>query len=199
MENLICIAGLRGAGKETLVQAVLSWPEVSFTRVVPFTTRLKRANETHGKEYLFVEKEKFFQIKESRNILYKTQIGASDTDHYFSGTLKDEFDRHNNGIIDITAEGARLLSHSAQRSLLFFVYADPEERCRRIMQRQNIGMEDALILMGNEPSPATLHTVDKLYPEFTIVYNHDNKQEEAHNFAKRVIQESFNRSRILVK
>ena len=41
------------------------------------------------------------------------------------------------------------------------------------MKRQNISEEEALMLMQNEPSPASIDTINFLYPEFNVLYNHD--------------------------
>lgn len=172
MENLICVTGPRGAGKETVLNAILSSSYGRLLRrVVPFTTRKKRITETDGKEYFFISMEEYSRIKDS-DVLYSVHIGRNGN-HYRSGTLKSEFDSHNNGIIDITVEGARILSHYAKRSLLLYVYASPEERCERIMKRQDMSKREALALMANEPSPGSMDTVNDLYPEFTILHNHD--------------------------
>lgn len=172
MENLICVTGPRGAGKETVLNTILSSTGGLFTRIVPFTTRAKRESEEHGREYFFISKERYLKAKRNKYLTYSVQIGRSKS-HYFTGTLQDEFDKHENGIIDITVEGARVISRYAKNSLLLYVYASPEERCRRIMARQNISEVEALALMANEPSPGTLETINALYPEFTILHNND--------------------------
>ena len=190
MENLIFVCGPRGAGKETILTAVLSLiKEILPSRIVPFTTREKRESETHGVEYLFISLLNFLKIDKS-DILYCVRIGeASDSNHYFSGTLRGEFQRHTNGIIDITVEGARILSKHADHSLFFYVWATEEERCKRIMLRQNISEVEALKLMSNEPSPGVESTLNSLYPEFIILRNHDGKQEEVVRAAVELINE----------
>jgi guanylate kinase len=174
MQKLVCITGPRGAGKETVVNFILSSiKKGSIHRVVPFTTRKKRDGEFNGVDHLFISEEEFLRKKDKKDILYQVQIGKNNEEHYFSGTFKSEFDRYENGVIEIAVEGARVLSSYSQSTLLVFVYASEEERCRRIMKRQKISEEKALELMQDEPSPGSLENIGILYPEFHVIYNHD--------------------------
>ncbi|MFH1608664.1 MAG: hypothetical protein ABH951_01440 [Patescibacteria group bacterium] len=199
MQNLICVTGPRGAGKETVLNLMLScFPkENSVHRIVPFTTREKRENETDGKEYFFISELEFLEIQKHRReeILCSVQIGEDeDKDKYRSGTLKSEFDRYKNGIIDVTVEGARTLSCHAKNSLLIYVYANPDERIKRIMLRQNINEREASTLIQNEPSPSTLETVGILYPEFLILYNHDGHLIQVERIIKKSLSKIFKTS-----
>ena len=172
MDSLICVSGPRGAGKETVLNAVLNQNQGLLQRVVPFTTREKRAAETHGREYYFIPKKFFNRMTEDR-LLYSVQIGSGENS-YFSGTIKDEFERIHHGITDITVEGAKILSNFSKRSLLIYVYASFEERLERVIKRQDFTEEQALALLSNEPSPANnLEEAKTLYPEFVILENHD--------------------------
>ncbi len=176
MENLICVCGPRGAGKETLLNAILSSSHGRLLRrVVPFTTRKRRDQEQHGREYYFLSKDVYSTIKSADTILYSVQIGIG-VGSYTSGTTKSEFDRHEDGIMDVTVEGARTLCRYSSNSLLLFVYASPEERCRRIMKRQNMSEAEALALMQNEPSPGSPDTMPELYPDFIILENRDGTE-----------------------
>ncbi len=173
MDNLICVCGPRGAGKETTVNAILSSPYgAHFRRVVPFTTRARRPLEVHGRDMYFVSKRTHLRMKNSDSILYSVQVGEG-VGRYSSGLTREEFCRHENGVLDVTVEGARALRAHARCSLLIFVCASPEERCQRIMKRQGLSEAEALAVMRNEPSPGTLENAGKLYSEFVIIENRD--------------------------
>src|ERR671918_496478 len=58
---LIVISGPSGAGKDTVMQRMKE-RGLPFHFVVTATTRLKRANEEHGKDYWFVSKEVFARM-----------------------------------------------------------------------------------------------------------------------------------------
>ena len=58
---LIVISGPSGAGKDTVMQRMKE-RGLPFHFVVTATTRLKRANETHGKDYWFVSMEEFARM-----------------------------------------------------------------------------------------------------------------------------------------
>ena len=164
MRNLISVSGLRGAGKDIVVNAILKNEE--FSRIVPFTTRPKRDVETHTKEYYFINEKNLEDIRKNDDILYQVNLGD-----YIYGTTISEFNRHENGVIDITVEGARKLRYFSLNDLTLYIFAREEIRRERIMRRQGLSEREALTLMQIEPSPGELKTLIKEYPDFLILKN----------------------------
>ena len=72
---LIVISGPSGAGKDTVMQRMQE-RGLPFHFVVTATTRPKRVNETHGKDYFFVSKEEFARmIDEDELIEHAIDVG----------------------------------------------------------------------------------------------------------------------------
>ena len=69
--KLIIISSPSGAGKTTLCKLLLKKMK-NISLSISYTSRNKRLNETNGKDYFFVSKEKF-QSLIKKNILLKLQ------------------------------------------------------------------------------------------------------------------------------
>ena len=68
---LVVISGPSGSGKGTVVKEI--FPREGFLLSVSATTRKRRENETDGKEYFFVSKEKFGAMIENNELLEHAQ------------------------------------------------------------------------------------------------------------------------------
>lgn len=80
--NLFVVAAPSGAGKTTLVKALVdSVPNITVS--VSHTTRPKRPNETHAIHYYFIEKTEFEKMIEHHDFLEYAMV----FDHYY-GTSK---------------------------------------------------------------------------------------------------------------
>jgi guanylate kinase len=88
LNKVIIFSAPSGSGKTTVVNHLLSvMPELGFS--VSATTRKPRENETHGKEYYFLEKEDFEnKIRKGEFLEYEEVYSG-----IFYGTLKNEVDR----------------------------------------------------------------------------------------------------------
>tara|TARA_B100001750_G_scaffold191315_1_gene161704 strand:+ start:271 stop:888 length:618 start_codon:yes stop_codon:yes gene_type:complete len=77
MTKLIVIAAPSGAGKTSLIKALLTEAKhLKFTLSVSYTTREKRVTEKHGESYYFISKEEFAtMIKEQEFLEYADVFG----------------------------------------------------------------------------------------------------------------------------
>ena len=77
MAKLIVIAAPSGAGKTSLIKALLTEAKhLKFTLSVSYTTREKRVTEKHGESYYFISKEEFAtMIKEQEFLEYADVFG----------------------------------------------------------------------------------------------------------------------------
>ena len=57
--KLIVFSAPSGSGKTTIVRHLLEHPELNLEFSISTTTRKKRSNETHGKDYYFLSLEEF--------------------------------------------------------------------------------------------------------------------------------------------
>ncbi len=166
--RLVTVSGPRGAGKETLVNALCA--ELALRRIVPHTTRPPRPGEQDGREYHFVSNERFQKMIEFEQLIWHTKVGASQR----LGTSKAEFRIVEKSIVDITPLGARALKKKVVllggSVLSLAVFADFGERQTRIMRRDpTITLETACRLMREDP--ASGDRAD--YGGFDVLINND--------------------------
>ena len=85
MKKLIAIIGEAGSGKDSLVERILAEHYQMFHKIIPCTTRLKRENETEGKEYHFLTQKEFQNYASAHQILDQTFF----KNQYYGSRLQD--------------------------------------------------------------------------------------------------------------
>lgn len=131
---LIVISGFSGAGKGTLVKALLKKYD-NYALSVSMTTRSPREGERDGVEYFFTDRERFEEtIRQNGLIEYAQYCG-----NYY-GTPRDYVERQmqagNHVILEIEIQGALKVKEQFPESLLIFVTPpSAEELKRRLVSR----------------------------------------------------------------
>ncbi len=132
--NLYVIAAPSGAGKTTLVKALMkNNPGLRFS--ISYTTRKKRRNEIEGVDYLFVDRDEFFALRERNALLESAEV----FDNYY-GTSREQVEAHlENGddvILEIDWQGARQVRESMPECITIFILPPSiEELERRLRDR----------------------------------------------------------------
>ncbi len=163
--RLVALSGKRGAGKETILQALLrNFP--GFRRIVPHTTRLARPTEVNGREYHFVTDEEFGRLVEDDRFVWWKHIGPTQR----SGTVRDEFVISRRGsVVDVLPEGARTMREKVGamggKVLLIAIDADDEERRHRIRSRDSTLCEDQVERLFREDP---VHATNERFNDFDI-------------------------------
>jgi guanylate kinase len=133
--NLFVIAAPSGAGKTTLVKALVTRnPELRFS--ISYTTRPKRRNEAHGVDYLFVEKDEFDALREDGALLESADV----FDNQY-GTSRIQVEAHLDGghsvVLEIDWQGARQVRESMPDCVSIFILPPShEELVRRLRERR---------------------------------------------------------------
>lgn len=117
--SLFVIAAPSGAGKTTLVKAVVKRnPKLEFS--VSFTTRSRRQNEENGRDYFFVNEEQFYQLQQQGELLESAVVFDN---HY--GTSRSQVEEHlangANVILEIDWQGAQQVRASMPSCITIFV------------------------------------------------------------------------------
>ena len=120
--KLVVISGFSGAGKGTLMKALMKEYGDSYALSVSATTRNPRPGEMDGVDYFFVTKDKFEQmIAEDALIEYAQYVG-----NYY-GTPKEyvqqQLDLGKNVILEIEIQGALKIKEKFPDTVLMFVTA----------------------------------------------------------------------------
>jgi guanylate kinase len=133
------ITGTSGAGKGTLERALLERiPELELA--VSATTRERRPNEQHGREYWFLSEDEFDRKVAAGDFLEWVQLDWGPR----SGTLRTEIDRIRAAgripLLDLETEGALRVRERVPGAVTVFVRAPSfEENERRLRERATEG------------------------------------------------------------
>lgn len=117
---LVVVSGFSGAGKGTLMKALLQAHSEQYGLSVSATTRAPRTGEEHGREYFFVTKDEFEQmIREDALIEHACYVG-----NYY-GTPKsyvlEQMEAGRDVILEIEIQGALKVKEKFPDTLLLFV------------------------------------------------------------------------------
>ncbi|MEX2496061.1 MAG: guanylate kinase [Woeseia sp.] len=132
MPKLFVIAAPSGAGKTTLVRALIERnPHLSFS--VSYTTRKQRSTEAHGHDYFFVTAEEFEQLARAGELLESAQVFGN---RYGTGRAQVEslLAQGRDVILEIDWQGARQVRSSKPDAESVFILppscAELEHRLR---------------------------------------------------------------------
>ena len=133
--NLFVIAAPSGAGKTTLVKAMVDrHPELRFS--VSYTSREQRKNEVPGKDYFFVEPAQFLKLEADGELLESALVFDN---HY--GTSRSQVEGHltngDNVILEIDWQGAQQVRRSMPECISIFILPPSRaELARRLRARR---------------------------------------------------------------
>ena len=139
---LIVISGFSGAGKGTLVKALIKKYH-NYALSVSMTTRKPREGERDGVEYFFTDTEGFEEtIRQGGLIEYAQYCG-----NYY-GTPKDYVERQlqagNNVILEIEIQGALKIKEKFPESLLIFVTPPGAQDLKRRLVSRGTESEEVI-------------------------------------------------------
>ena len=142
MANLFIVAAPSGCGKTSLVKALIAQTE-GLCVSVSHTTRAARPGEVHGKNYFFVSKQEFDQIKKEDGFIESAQVFDN---HYGSAkqTVRDLLESGTDVILEIDWQGARQVKKSFNDAIGIFILPPSEAALReRLTDR---GQDDKSII-----------------------------------------------------
>lgn len=92
--TLIVVTGTTGAGKNTLVEQILTQePQLRLSRIVSYTTRPQRPGEVEGIDYHFVSEDEFEQLIASGAFFETSKSTGKNGKENSYGTLKRDLER----------------------------------------------------------------------------------------------------------
>ena len=142
MSNIVVITAPSAAGKTTLIKKYLSnHPNATFS--VSYTTRPQRPNEVEGKDYYFVDKEKFEQMISDGDFIEWANVH----DNYY-GTAFKELEKADNEdnilILDIDIQGALYLKSKEIEANYIFIMPPSIEDLKKRLEARGTETEESI-------------------------------------------------------
>lgn len=140
--NLFVVAAPSGAGKSSLVKALLEL-DSHLAVSVSHTTRAPRGQEQHGREYWFVDEAEFkamaahgefFEWAQVHGKLYGTSRVA----------IQDRLARGEDVVLEIDWQGAQNIKRLFEHTVLIFVLPPSWDELRQRLQRRGEDRPDAI-------------------------------------------------------
>ena len=137
---LVVVSGFSGAGKGTLMKALLEKYH-NYALSISATTRGPREGEVDGREYFFVTKEKFEEMIAADQLIEYAQY----VNNYYGTPKEYVFQQMSDGkdvILEIEIQGALKVKERFPETLLLFVMPpNAEELKRRLVGRGTESIE----------------------------------------------------------
>ena len=140
--NLFVIAAPSGAGKTTLVRRLLERNRgLEFS--VSYTTREKRKTEVDGRDYFFVNKSQFLQLKEDGELLESADVFGN-----LYGTGRNQVQQHlekgSHVILEIDWQGARQVRESMPGCISIFILPPTSPELERRLRDRRTDSDEVI-------------------------------------------------------
>lgn len=140
--KLIVIAAPSGAGKTTLVHALIERnPDFVFS--VSYTTRRRRPNERHGRDYFFVTEEEFRRLERQGEFLESARVFDN---HYGTSRtqVESELARGRNVVLEIDWQGARQVRAAMPECRTIFILPPSVEALEERLRSRRTDSEEVI-------------------------------------------------------
>ena len=141
---LIVISGPSGVGKDTVLQRMKE-RGLPFHCVVTATTRPKRPNEVHGRDYIFVSKDEFAGMIEADELI-EYAIVYNDYKGIPKQQVREALASGKDVVLRIDVQGAETIRKLAPEALLIFLTTETEEELVRRLETRKTETADELKL-----------------------------------------------------
>jgi guanylate kinase len=165
--KLFVVAAPSGAGKTTLVKSLLERnPGLEFS--VSYTTREQRKTEIDGRDYFFVDEERFLQLKEEDELLESALVFGN---HYGTGRtqVQQHLARGKHVILEIDWQGARQVRESMPDCVSIFILPPARPELERRLRTRGTDSDEVIARRLQEARGDMTH-----WDEFDFVIINDD-------------------------
>jgi len=144
MAKLIVIAAPSGAGKTSLIQALLEEAgDLKFTLSISYTTREKRVTEKHGESYYFINNKEFkHMIKEREFLEYADVFG--DLKGTSKSWVEDKINKGWNVILELDWQGASQVKNIYPASETIFILPPSYDDLKIRLNKRGLDKKEAI-------------------------------------------------------
>ena len=185
---LYVVSSPSGGGKGTLIKRVLAVvPDLSYS--VSYTTRAPRNGEVNGREYFFVNRNRFEEMISAGEFLEWANVHG-----HLYGTacqqVKDEIGKGRDIVLEVDVQGAASVKRLGLDSVSVFILPPSLETLqKRLQARGTDSAEELGVRLANAPSEL------RQYSNFDYVIFNDQVDRAAAQLAAIVSAERARRSR----
>ena len=179
INKLIIISSPSGAGKTTLCKLLIKKMK-NINLSISYTSRNKKLNEVHGKDYYFVSKEKFEELKKTN---YFVETAKNFNNLYGSPFINiDKSIKNNRHILfDIDWKGARKIRRKYKKDQIidfFILPPSKSELKRRLIKRGRDNKKEINLRLS--------YAIDEMrhYSEYKYVLINENVQKTVDDIKK---------------
>lgn len=141
--KLFVFAAPSGAGKTTLVHAVVRSHQDELRFSISYTTRNARRNEADGVDYLFVDEDEFMRLRDDGEMLEYAQV----YDNYYA-TSRSQVEKHlsegHSVILEIDWQGAQQVRESMPECVSIFILPPSVKELERRLRSRNTDSEEVI-------------------------------------------------------
>jgi guanylate kinase len=141
---LIVISGPSGVGKDSIVQRMIE-RKFPFHFVVTATTRERRANEVHGKDYFFVSKDEFARMIDEDELI-EYAVVYSDYKGIPKSQVREALASGKDVVMRLDVQGAETVRKLSPDALLIFITCESEEELEHRLRERKTESADSLAL-----------------------------------------------------
>lgn len=177
-----------GTGKTTIIQNIIGQSD-QYEFVISTTTRSRRNDEAHGKNYNFVPEEYFKQMIEEGEFIEWAFVHQ----HYY-GITKKEIDRIRDSgktpIFDVDVQGAKSLRKKLADGVFIFIVPPSVEALRERLKNRKTETEEQITVRLNN----ALNEM-KQYELYDYLVVNENVEESCKQFHAILVSESCKKER----
>ncbi|MFZ5910858.1 MAG: guanylate kinase [Chloroflexota bacterium] len=184
---LIVISGPSGVGKDSVVQRMKE-RGLPFHFVVTATTRPKRENEVHGRDYFFVSKEEFARMIENDE-LFEYAIVYGDYKGNSKRQVREALASGADVVMRLDVQGAETVRKLVPEALLIFITVENEQELTARLQTRQTETPDELALR----IATARKELQRVQAFDYVVVNQDDRLEETVNTVRAIIAAEHHR------
>jgi guanylate kinase len=186
---LIVISGPSGAGKDTVVQQ-MQQRGLEFHFVTTATTRPRRPNEVHGRDYWFVSQEEFARMIKGDELM-EFALVYGDYKGVPKGQVREALRSGHDVVMRLDVQGAETVRRLVPQALLIFITTDSEEDLISRLQERSTETPEALAIR----IATTRQELRRMDAFDYVIVNHDDQLDHTVDVVQAIIEAEHHRVR----